>query len=212
MLFEIGTEEIPAGYIQPALRFFEESAKTFRGTGPGVSARSGPWARPRRLTLAVRDLQEKQPDRVVEHIGPSKQAGFDAAGQSFQGGDGFAESPGEWRSKNLKVVETPKGEYLVAVEKVKGRATVELLPEVLAALVREMPFPKSMRWGRGNITFARPIQWLVALLDGKVIDLTIDEHAGRSNDQRSPVYGARDDIRRGCRSICQQAARAVCHG
>jgi len=174
MLFEIGTEEIPAGYIQPALRFFAEGAKSHfdeLGLSYGEVRTMGS---PRRLTLAVRDLQERQPDRVVEHVGPSKQAGFDPQGNPSKAAIGFARSRGVG-VESLKVAETPKGEYLVAVEQVEGRAAVELLPEVLTALVREMPFPKSMRWGDGAITFARPIQWLLALLDGRVIDLVIDE-------------------------------------
>ena len=174
LLFEIGTEEIPAGYIEPALNYFAEAAgkrfadlKLEHGAVRTVGT-------PRRLTLIVEDLQERQEDRVVEHMGPSKKAGFDGEGNPSKAAMGFARSKG-LTVEDLKVVETAKGEYLMAVENVKGMDTLELLPDVLADLVQEMPFPKSMRWGQGNITFARPIQWLVALLGGQVVDLTIDQ-------------------------------------
>ncbi|GAB4338774.1 MAG: glycine--tRNA ligase subunit beta [Desulfobulbaceae bacterium] len=173
LLFEIGTEEIPAGYLDPALRFLgEAAAKHFAGLGlsHGEIRTVGT---PRRLTLAVHGLAEQQPDRVVEHQGPSRQAGFGEDGRPTKAAEGFARSRGV-RVEDLKVVQTPRGEYLVAVENVGGHATVDLLPEVLATLVRETPFPKSMRWGAGNISFARPIQWLVVLFDGKVIDFTLD--------------------------------------
>lgn len=174
LLFEIGTEEIPAGYIEPALTFFAEAAAkhfTELNLEYGTIRTVGT---PRRLTLAVEGLQEQQADRVVEHTGPSKQAGFDAEGNPSGAAMGFARSRGV-AVEDLQVVETPKGEYLVAVENVKGVETIALLPDVLAGLVQKVPFPKSMRWGKGNIAFARPIQWLVAVFGGKVIELSIDQ-------------------------------------
>ncbi len=174
LLFEIGTEEIPAGYIQPALRFLETaSAERFRE----LELRYGrvtTVGTPRRLTLAVEDLQDRQPDRRLEHIGPPKKAGFDADGNPTRAALGFARSRGV-DVADLQVVETEKGEYLMAVEEVQGRGTDELLPDLLADLVREMPFPKSMRWGDSTLAFARPIQWLLVLFGGQVVDLAIED-------------------------------------
>jgi glycyl-tRNA synthetase beta chain len=174
LLFEIGTEEIPAGYIEPALIFFAKAAAKYFAELNLEYGNIRTVGTPRRLTLAVDKLQEQQVDRVVEHMGPSKQAGFDAEGNPSKAAMGFARSRGV-AVEDLKVVGTPKGEYLMAVENVKGVETIDLLPDVLAGLVQKMPFPKSMRWGDGDITFARPIQWLVALFGGKVIDLSIDQ-------------------------------------
>ncbi|HER63659.1 MAG TPA: glycine--tRNA ligase subunit beta, partial [Desulfobacteraceae bacterium] len=174
LLFEIGTEEIPAGYIEPALTFLGRAAEKHLAELNLQYGNIRTVGTPRRLTLAVDDLQERQPDRVVEHTGPSRQAGFDTEGNPSKAAMGFARSRGI-AVEDLKIVETPKGEYLVAVEQVNGVATIELLPDVLAKLVREMPFPKSMRWGDGNIAFARPIQWLVAIFGGKVVDISIDQ-------------------------------------
>lgn len=174
LLFEIGTEEIPAGYISAALRFFAEAAeKRFAELGL-QHGKISTCGTPRRLTLAVAELQDKQPDRVVEHTGPSRQAGFDAEGNPSRAAIGFAGSKGV-KVEDLKIIDTPKGEYLMAVESVRGGATIDLLPGILAGLVRDMPFPKSMRWGEGNISFTRPIQWLLAIFGGQVIDLMIDQ-------------------------------------
>ena len=180
LLFEIGTEEIPAGYIEPALSFFAKAAaKNFSELNLEYG-KITTVGTPRRLTLVVDELQEQQADRVVEHTGPSKQAGFDVEGNPSKAAMGFARSRGI-AVEDLKVVETPKGEYLMAVESVKGMKTMDLLPDVLAGLVQKMPFPKSMSWGQGNITFARPIQWLVAIFGGNVIQLSIDQvSAGNS--------------------------------
>ena len=174
LLFEIGIEEIPAGYIQPALQFLEQAVcKQFEALG----LRCGQVrtvGTPRRLTLAVADLQTRQPDRRVEHTGPAKKAGFDADGNPSRAALGFARSRGV-AVEDLQVTATPKGEYLVAVEDIKGLETKALLPEILAGLIRDLPFPKSMRWGRGQISFARPILWLLALYGGEVVDFSIEE-------------------------------------
>ena len=127
LLFEIGTEEIPAGYILPALNAMAEAARNhFAGLGLACG-KIETLGTPRRLTLVVHALQERQEDRVVEHTGPSRQAGFDKEGNPSKAAQGFARSRGV-AVTDLKVVATAKGEYLMAVEQVKGRAASELLP------------------------------------------------------------------------------------
>lgn len=173
LLFEIGTEEIPAGYIEPALDFFGQAAKKhFDGLGLGYGE-VRTYGTPRRLTLVVEDLQEQQQDKTVEYTGPSKQAGFDEQGNPTKAALGFARSRG-LAAEDLKVVSMPKGEYLVAVEDVKGLTASELLADILQNLIKDMPFPKSMRWGDGNMAFVRPIQWLLSIFNGEQIMFTLD--------------------------------------
>ncbi len=172
-LFEIGTEEIPAGYIAPALSFLAASAgKRFAELGLkyGQVRTAGT---PRRLTLVVENLQEKQEDQRKEHVGPSQKAGFDNEGNPTRAALGFARSKGV-HVDDLQVIETSKGEYLMAVEEVAGRATLELLPELLVGLIEDIPFPKSMRWAESTLTFARPLQWLLILFNGMVVDFEIE--------------------------------------
>ncbi len=173
LLFEIGTEEIPASYIRPALTFLEQAVQEkFHELGLSFG-----WVRsagtPRRLTLAVDDVQDEQPTRLQEHIGPAKQAAFAADGQPTKAALGFARSKGV-AVEDLQIISTAKGEYLMAVEEIKGKAAAELLPALLEELLRSIPFPKSMRWAETKLTFARPVQWLLALHGGKVIEMRVE--------------------------------------
>lgn len=171
LLFEIGTEEIPAGFLEPALkqletRFARKVAELKIGYGT-ISV----MGTPRRLTLIVRDVVEKQEDIREELLGPSKKAAFDAEGQMTKAAVGFAKSKGADVSE-LKVVETPKGDYLMLVREVKGDDTVHLLPKLLQALILDLSFPKSMRWGSNQHAFARPIQWIVALFGQEILPIS----------------------------------------
>jgi glycyl-tRNA synthetase beta chain len=77
--------------------------------------------------------------------------------------------------EDLQIITTPKGEYLMVAEEIKGRATAELLPVLLEELLRAIPFPKSMRWATSKLSFARPVQWLLALYGGKVVDVAVED-------------------------------------
>ncbi|MCK5069595.1 MAG: glycine--tRNA ligase subunit beta, partial [Desulfocapsa sp.] len=162
LLFEIGTEELPAGFQKPALAQLKDNfikrAKELKLTHGSVAT----LGTPRRLALLVEDLVDSQPDSRDELMGPSKQAGFDADGNATKAAMGFAKSKGADVS-DLQVVETEKGEYLMLVQETKGVATAELLPELLKTLIHSFSFAKSMRWGARAFTFARPIQWLLAV-------------------------------------------------
>ena len=173
LLFEIGTEEIPAGYIQPALdAMVADAAKKLRSLELAFdSIRT--FGTPRRLTLAIDGLQSRQSDRRQEHIGPSKKAGFDTDGKLTKAAIGFARSRG-FEPEQIQLVTTAKGEYLMVVEDVKGQETPALLPALLESVIRDLVFPKSMRWADYDMTFARPIQWLLALYDGVVLPLNIE--------------------------------------
>ena len=168
LLFEIGTEEIPAGYLDPALTqletLFSRKAAELK-IGHGMLKVVGT---PRRLALIVHDVIERQEDSREELLGPSKKAAFDGEGQMTKAAIGFAKSKGADASA-LQVVETPRGEYLMLVREVKGEDTARLLPDLLQSLISGLSFPKSMRWGSNQSTFARPIQWLVALFGEETV-------------------------------------------
>ncbi|MBU1564083.1 MAG: glycine--tRNA ligase subunit beta, partial [Proteobacteria bacterium] len=171
LLFEIGTEEIPASFLEPALahlqkRFIEKAAELKLSCGaPRV------LGTPRRLTLMVQDVAEKQEDITEELLGPSKDAGFDAHGKATRAAEGFAKSKGA-DVGDLQVVSTAKGEYLMLIRQQKGVAATVLLPELLHGLLLDLPFTKSMRWGSNRHPFARPIQWLLAIFGEEVIQFS----------------------------------------
>ncbi len=185
LLFEIGTEELPAGFILPAL--------TQMKTGFGQKAKEAHISHgeikvmgtPRRLVMRVEELASKQDDRVEELMGPAAKAGIAADGSYTKAAMGFAKSKGA-RVDDLTVVDTKKGEYLMLVREVAGRETASLLPDILLEILKEFSFPKSMRWGSGHTAFARPVKWLLALCDDVVVPF---EYAGVVTD--NSTYGHR---------------------
>jgi len=180
-LLEIGTEEIPAGYIHPAL---ESMATMFDKSLTDQRVSHGPiqvMGTPRRLTWRIKDVADRQDSQRVEIIGPPKQAAFDAAGKPTKAALGFARAQGV-TVEELQVKQTPRGEYLVLSRHQPGLATGELLADMLPELIQNIPFPKSMRWGALKVHFARPIHWIVALLDKDVVPFTFGNIAsGRTS-------------------------------
>jgi len=174
LLFEIGTEEIPAGYIMPALQQMEKIMREkLSGLAlPFAGIRTA--ATPRRLVISVSGLADRQPDREEEVLGPPKKAAFDQNGQPTQAAAGFAKSRGV-AVDDLQIAQTSKGEYLMVRVEEKGRTTPELLVDLLPELTNSLNFPKSMRWGCGRLNFARPIQWLLAAYNGKPVIFTMDK-------------------------------------
>lgn len=173
LLLEIGTEEIPAGYIMPALASLQATMNrklTELGLAHGGTEA---MATPRRFTLCVRDLIDRQPDRTEEVLGPPKKAAFDQNGRPTKAATGFAQSKGVTVDA-IEVVATARGEYIMVRVEQPGKSTEELLAALLPELIIATPFPKSMRWGTGRASFARPIQWLLALYGGKPLRFAID--------------------------------------
>lgn len=182
LLFEIGTEELPAGYIEPALAQMREK---FTAKADDMKIAHGQvltLATPRRITLIVHDLAEKQDDIKEDIMGPSVKAGLDENGEPSKAALGFARSKGA-AAKDLKVVSTPKGEYLMLSRETEGRETLDLLPGMLQKLLLDLSFPKSMRWGSNTHSFARPIQWLVAIYGNVLVDFS-HEGITTSNSSR----------------------------
>ncbi|MDZ7642535.1 MAG: glycine--tRNA ligase subunit beta [Desulfurivibrio sp.] len=174
LLFEIGAEEIPAGYLEPALAALREGLRRGLAERELTHGELHSAATPRRLAVAVQELADRQPDRQEEVWGPPKKAAFDAAGNPTKAATGFAASRG-LSMEQLQVKTTAKGDYLAAVIQRRGRPTTELLNELLPELVLSLPFPKTMRWGNGSIHFARPLRWLLAVYDGQPLDFALEE-------------------------------------
>ena len=172
LFIEIGVEEVPAGYIAPALESFKKMM-TVRLDELGLeyaSVRTA--ATPRRLAICISDLAANQPDREEEFIGPSKKAAFDDNNAPTKAAIGFAASKGA-SVDDLDIIETPKGDYVRLLKEKKGQATAELLQKIVPEAILDLAFPKSMRWGDERTVFVRPIQWLLALYNGAVIPFTI---------------------------------------
>ncbi len=173
LFLEVGAEEIPAGYIQPALdamaRNLLERLDTAR-IGHGTARTYGT---PRRLAVSVDDVAAKQETVTEELLGPPEKIAFDATGNPTVPAQKFAEKAGVAVSR-LTVVETDKGRYLSARKTRRGQATIRLLKTILPGVILATPFPKSMRWADRSIQFARPIHSIVALYGSKLVSFTLD--------------------------------------
>ncbi len=171
LLLEVGTEEIPDWMIEGALadldkRFRDALEKA--GLSEGVSVHTD--ATPRRLTLVAEGLAEAQPDRDEVLLGPPKKIAYDADGNLTKAGLGFAKRAGVDASE-LQAGDDGK---LRVERKVKGRLTEDILAESLAEIIVGVYFPKTMIWaGKAGPRFIRPIRWLLALFDGRVVPFEI---------------------------------------
>jgi len=173
-LFEIGCEEIPAGMILKASQELKALLqKQFLANGlleeKAAESSIETFGAPRRLVAIARGVRMRQEDVTREIIGPPKSVAYDQVGEPTRAAMSFAEKQGIPVSK-LSIVNTPKGEYLSAKQVVIGRPAVKILAEVLPQVIQEISWPRSMYWtGAHGPRFIRPIRWIVALLDGKVI-------------------------------------------
>lgn len=179
LLLEIGTEEIPAGYIPPILEQMEEKAISFFEEERVDYKEIAAYGTPRRLVLYAKEVSEEARDLEVEILGPSKKAAFDEEGRLTKAVIRFTQSQGV-KVEDLKTKGTKRGEYLLAIKKLEGKATPLALQTILPKLITSLSFPKSMRWGEGELRFARPIRWLLALFGEDVINFGLDGiRAGR---------------------------------
>lgn len=168
LLLEIGTEELPAQAVPPALANLKEKAAHLLKEARLSHGTVQTMGTPRRLTLWVQGVSDHQEPVATEAMGPSKAVGFDAQGQPTRAAIGFAAAHGVDVGA-LVARTTPKGEYLFAVKRDAGRKTSLLLPALLAGLAGSLSFPKAMRWNDTGVRFARPVRWLLALYGGKPV-------------------------------------------
>lgn len=171
LLFEIGTEELPAWYVAPAAAAL---ALGFRERCAAASLNLGElrtFATPRRLALLA-DVDAHSARRIEVRRGPAHSAAFDEHGQPTRAATGFAASCGVTVAA-LDIDMTPKGRYLIARQEVGGEAASVLLLDLLAGLVRDLPAQRKMRWGEVDTPFVRPIAWLTALLDNAELPVAV---------------------------------------
>jgi glycyl-tRNA synthetase beta chain len=179
LLIEIGVEEIPASWL-PGLtkQLADVTAAQLRETRLDIDAPVESWSTPRRLTVRVARVAERQNDKEDVVTGPPVSAARTAAGELTPAAIGFAKK-NEVEPTELEEVETPKGRYLAVRKRQRGRASVDALPAVMSGVLRGLAFPKSMRWdaalddGKGELRFGRPIRWLLFLYGGRVVPYDI---------------------------------------
>ncbi|MBF0229466.1 MAG: glycine--tRNA ligase subunit beta [Desulfamplus sp.] len=171
-LLEIGAEEIPAGYIIPALEALRENILKSLDKFRIEHGEANIFGTPRRLAVIVKNVALMQKAQTSTLTGPPVSAGFDKQGNPTIAAHKFAEKAGV-SIEEIKVIETEKGNYLSATKQEKCEATASILELALPEIILATPFPKSMRWGDLSISFARPIISIFGLLGDKVLNFEI---------------------------------------
>lgn len=179
LLLELGLEEIPASWL-PGLttqlgQVLEAKLKEARlATDEPIET----FSTPRRLTVRSARIAERQTDLEELVTGPPVSAAFGPDGALTPAGAGFVKKQGA-TDDQIQRVTTPKGEYIAVRKHQRGKAAVDVLPQVLTNVLRAMTFPKQMRWdaslddGKGELPFGRPIRWILYLYGGRVVPFTI---------------------------------------
>jgi glycyl-tRNA synthetase beta chain len=197
LLLEIGCEELPAAWL-PALtnQLGEVVTAELGALRLPAESPAETFSTPRRLTVRVARVPERQTDLEELVNGPPVAAAFKPDGTPTPAAMGFASKQGVEVSA-LERVTTPKGEYVAFRRRQRGKAAVDVLPAVLGGTLRGLTFPKLMHWdamledGRGDLLFGRPIRWILFLYGGRVVPFTIARNlAAQSGQVQDVVSGA----------------------
>ena len=189
LLIEIGVEELPAAWLPALTRQLGERLQTRlkdARIAPGAPVET--YSTPRRLTARLAKIAERQEDLEEVVMGPPVSSSFGADGQPLPAAVGFAKKQGVAVAE-LGRTQSARGEYLTYLKRQRGKSAIDALPEVLGGVLRDLTFPKQMKWdaslddGRGEFVFGRPIRWLLFLYGGRVVPFTI----GRSAQAASPL-------------------------
>ncbi len=190
-LLEIGSEEIPARFIPASMRALEASFRDALAEARLEIEGLRVEATPRRLVLRADGVAARQPDRELVVKGPPVSVAFDADGKPTPAGLGFARKAGI-DLESCERDSDKRGEFLVARRLEKGRDGREVLADLIPGLVLGIPFRKVMRWGDLDIEYARPLQWILALLGGEVVPCTVGNLAsGRTTRGHRTLAGDR---------------------
>ena len=164
LLFEIGAEEIPAGFMPNILGQLKTLAETKLNDAHLPFESIATYGTPRRLALIVKGLADTSAEISERHKGPSASIAYDADGNATKAAIGFA------RGKGLDVADlVVEDGYIYAETKTAGIPAKDIVTDMLPQLITGLNFPKSMHWGNLDAKFVRPVRWLVALLDEEVI-------------------------------------------
>jgi glycyl-tRNA synthetase len=191
-LLEIGSEELPATFVPIGCANLEKGIKQLLEKEGIAYASMRTYGTPRRLAVYIKELALTKPSQTHEKRGPAVEQAYDAAGKCMASGEGFFRSIGQTpltlaelhagKNAAISIKELKGTEYLYASVHTPGRATATILSEQLASLILNIDFPKKMRWGSLDITYARPLRWLVALFGKHVIPFGVaDISSGRES-------------------------------
>ncbi|MEQ8190360.1 MAG: glycine--tRNA ligase subunit beta, partial [Candidatus Eremiobacterota bacterium] len=162
MILEIGTEELPAGFIPPALVQLKDMMIKELTSARLDFHNVITMGTPRRLAVFVENMSDRQSDVVKEVKGPPRKASYDGDGNPTSAATGFAKSQ-KVDLKDLFVKTVGQGEYIFARVLDEGKSSVNVMSELLPAIIKKIYFPKNMYWEESLFRFTRPVRWILAL-------------------------------------------------
>jgi glycyl-tRNA synthetase beta chain len=168
LIVELGVEEIPASMIEGAANQFADLLTRALSEQRLSTGERTVWYTPRRIIVGLKDIPDRQENLVETVVGPPKSIGYDASGAPTKAAAAFAQKNGVPLAK-IKIVQTPKGEYLSIARSERGEKTRKLLESLIPEAIRKIQFPKTMHWSPDQFRFTRPLRWIVALFGGKVV-------------------------------------------
>lgn len=171
LLFEIGTEELPSWYVAQGAAALATLLEEKLARADLTAANTRSYASPRRLAVIASGVPERSPERMEERRGPPASVAYAPDGSPSKAMLAFAASSG-LDPDQLEVRDTDKGAYLYAVVPKGGVPAKELLPDLLAEVVRDLPAPRKMRWGSEPTPFIRPVAWLLALFGDEPVQVS----------------------------------------
>jgi len=171
-LLEIRSEEIPANALPGTRRQLRKAAEKMLNEAGFLSSEVEVLSTSRRLALLIHHLPLSQDDRVEEMMGPPFKVAFDKDGKPTRAAEGFAAKAGI-PVEEIRRVKTDRGEYLAATVTHLGRSSTEILGQSIPLILAGLKFPKTMRWGLGNIVFVRPVHGVLALLDEDIVPMEL---------------------------------------
>ncbi|MCF7792642.1 MAG: glycine--tRNA ligase subunit beta [Candidatus Cloacimonetes bacterium] len=172
-LFELGVEEIPAGYIGSAIKKLQSHFETRLKEEKLSFSHIKTFSTPRRFAIKITELQQKQEDEIIERVGPGKKVAYDADGNLTKAALGFMRGAGA-SAEDIFIVDSPKGEKIAVKKQIKGKETKDILAQIILETVPKINFPKSMKWGDTKLNFARPVRWILALWDDEILTFEIN--------------------------------------
>lgn len=173
LLFEIGVEELPSRFVNSTLEQIKNNLNKMLKENRITFNDIQTYGTPRRLTFIINEISERQENLEEEVKGPSKKIALDADGNFTKPALGFMKSKG-LKEDDVCFKTVGKDEYIFGTIRQEGKQTSEVLKEILPEAVKAVTFPKAMRWGGKNIRFARPIRWILTLLNDSVLEIDLE--------------------------------------
>lgn len=171
-VLEIGVEELPASFIESALSAMPGLAREGLAHARLEHGAIRALGAPRRLALLIEDLADRQSDLSESVSGPPEKAAYEADGTPKKAAIGFAKKLGV-AVEDLTIEETERGRYVMGRREEAGQEAGAVLPGILERVFSRIPFPKSMRWGTGEIAFGRPVHWVMCLHGEELVEVTL---------------------------------------